>query len=529
MMQETNQSLLSIQVKTHSRMFKSSGNLAISTLLSRVLGFFREILMAKYVGGGLWMDAWSLSQMIANLSRRILGEGELGHALVPLISNTFKVEGEKRAREKFSTILFWATGILSCLVVVVSLIFYLLSGVLTNQIWKITCEILPIVMPYTIFICIVGVITCYLNFWKDFFLPSLTAILQNVLLILALFFICAKLRQMPLLRALALSVTLSGVIELVYILALLAYRRKLPVFSLKVIRDWTTLKQIFKMIAPGVLAASAFQIGVIADQTAGSLVGESAVSSIYYSNRLYQLPLAIFAISFSTVANTELSIVAAERDYMKFMEILVKTMKVLLFIALPFAAFIACFSTELLIIFFKRGAFSDYAVQMTSYPLAVYACGLPFFFLYKVMVVSFTARREMKTPAKISLLCIVLNIVLNFSLLPFMRQGGIALATVISSAVNNLILLWLFNRDNVENPIPWENILKYLFVKLIPISVIPLIPCRIFLAYVSDRWDIWLCFPILCVMYGTLFCSFAKILHVDELEFFLQRLTHYRH
>ena len=164
------------QTSSVNRFFSSSRNLAASTLISRVLGLFRESMTATVIGGGALMSGWTLALTWANTFRRILGEGELGKALVPILSLSLETEGKERARERFSTILLWLTLLLCALAVVLGVPSWLIARALEPGRWKTAFELFPILAPYMVFICVVGAATACANVLREFFLPSLTAI-----------------------------------------------------------------------------------------------------------------------------------------------------------------------------------------------------------------------------------------------------------------------------------------------------------------------------------------------------------------
>ena len=166
--------------------FKSTMGLSGATFLSRILGLVREILTARFIGGGMLMSAWALAFTLPNLFRRILGEGALGTALIPMISHTLEKEGRLSARRKFSTIVIWLTFLLALITVAVALPALLIEPYVTTERWKLALLAAPVVMPYCIMICLIGIATSLLNSMKQFFLPALASLLLNVFLIGAL-------------------------------------------------------------------------------------------------------------------------------------------------------------------------------------------------------------------------------------------------------------------------------------------------------------------------------------------------------
>ena len=463
------------QTSSKSRFFSSSRNLAISTLLSRILGLFREMLTASVIGGGELMSGWGLASLGANIFRRILGEGELGKAIVPIISLSLEKEGAPRARDRFSTILLWLTLLLTSLALLLGIPSFLVSLMLGPGRWKIAFEVFPILAPYMVFICIVGAATAYANVLREFFLPSLTAILQNVVLILALMLVRRRYHGMPLLTMFALAVLVAGALEMALIFLVLWRRGMMVRVTRAIVKDMETLKSIWKLILPGLLGAGALQLSLLCDRGVAGLIGDYALPSLYFSDRLVFLPIGIFAVSFATVANTELSRYAGAGNYGELTAMLERTIRILLFVSIPFAAFMLCFPENIIRLFYQHGAFTERAVRETVYAFTMYSAGIPLFSVFKISSVAFTSRRDMVTPLKVSLICISLNIVLNFALMVPLKQGGIALATIVSSLLNNTLLLTIYNRQMRDHKINFSALGLYL-LRLVPACVLPLIP-----------------------------------------------------
>ena len=475
------------------RFFSSSRNLAVSTLASRILGLVRESVTSAVIGGGALMSGWTLALTWANTFRRILGEGELGKAIVPILSLSLEKEGVERARDRFSTILLWLTLLLCALAVVLGVPSWLIARMLEPGRWKTAFELFPILAPYMVFICIVGAATACANVLREFFLPSLTAIVQNVVLILALMLVCRRYEGMTQLKAFGLAVLVAGVFEMALIFLILWRRGMMVRISRAIVRDRETLLSIWKLVLPGLLGASALQVSLQCDRLVAGFVGDYAVSSLYYSERLVYLPVGIFAVSFATVANTELSRFAAAGNYDELTAMLTKTIRILLFVSIPFAAFMVCFPQNIISLFFQQGRFDETAMRETAYAFLMYSAGIPLFSVFKISSVAFTSRRDMVTPLKVSLICISLNIVLNFALMVPLRQGGIALATIVSSLLNNTLLLTIYNRQLPDHKIDFRALGLYL-LKLIPACVLPLIPAvlilRLIVNPVPDGLDI---------------------------------------
>ena len=483
-------------VTQKNNFFSSSRNLAISTLVSRILGQFRESLTATVIGGGALMSGWSFAVTGANLFRRILGEGELGKAIVPLLSLTLEAEGRERARDRFSTILLWLTLLLCALAVLLGVPSWLISLILKPGRWKTAFELFPLLTPYMVFICIVGAATAYANVLHEFFLPSLTAILQNVVLILALALVCRRYQGILQLKTLGFAVLVAGMLEMALIFLILWKRGMMVRISRAILRDRETLLSIWKLVLPGLLGASALQMSLLCDRWVAMLIGDYATSSIHFSERLVYLPVGIFAVSFATVANTELSRLAASGNYNDLTAMLTKTIRILLFVSVPFTMFMVCFPEEIIRVFYDYGRFNETAVWETVYAFLMYSAGIPLFAVFKISSVAFTSRRDMVTPLKVSLICITLNIVLNFALMVPLKQGGIALATVVSSLLNNTLLLTIYNRQLPDNRIDFQK-MDFFLLKLLLACTLSLLPAFLVfrtvprnMAFTLPHWNI---------------------------------------
>ncbi len=429
-------------------LLNSSRNLTLSTMVSRILGFFREVLMAGVIGAGVNMSAWVLAITLPNLFRRILGEGALGTALVPMIVHAMNDEGEERARERFSTVFIWLTFLLAAITVLIALPALFLADSLPAGHWRLAAKLTPVVMPYCIFICCVGVLTSYANSLREYFLPSLTAILQNIILIGGLFLIFkgAVSRGTDELFLMGASVLLSGLLELLLMFRIIQRKNMMVKISAKIFRDTETIRSLFFLALPGIIGASALQLSLIADRLIAGWIGAYAPSALYYSERLVYLPIGVFAFAFQTVSLSEMSRAAAKEDYRDMVGMMMFSLRNLLFVTVPIAVFMFLFSEDMIRLFYMRGKFDAAALRETLLAMQFYVCGIPFFAASKVLVTGFTARKDMKTPLFITLITVSANILLNLALMIPLKQGGIALATVLTALLSNLLMLGILRK-----------------------------------------------------------------------------------
>lgn len=514
-------------------LLRSSGGLAAATMCSRILGFARELITAYTIGAGSVMSGWLLAFLLPNLFRRILGEGALGTALVPIITHTLALESKENARRKFSTILFWLTLLLCVITLVVSIPAMIIAPFVETEYIRLALRLTPVIMPYCVFICIIGIMMSLLNSLRVFFLPAAAALLLNVMMILCLLYVCPGLQSDPekMLNALGISVILSGVIEIIIMLILLKKHGFLPKFSKAIIFNMRSIVEIWRLALPGIIGASAYQLGMVFDKGIACWISAYAVPALNYSDRLIYLPIGVFAVSFGTVSLTEMSRSAAVKDYVSMISTMFTSMRYLLFLTVPMAAFMCVFSIPIIRVFYFGGKFGDFEVEQTALAFFYYSFGIPAFAAMKITLSSFYSRKDMKTPLKIAIICIVINMVLNLILMWPLKQGGIALSTVIASYLNNTILLCILHRT--VGIFPFARFFRFSFI-LITASVMPLFPAWwIYNKFFELGWlfsfrkDL-LPLTAAAIVFGVLFLLLGYLFRLDEVKWFAGRFIKHR-
>jgi len=447
-------------------MLKNMSGVAFANLLSRILGLVRDVLFAAVLGGGSLMSAWVYVFLIPNLFRRILGEGALGNALIPLLVDSLnKDESRKKTASDFFKITVFLGGGLGAFSILVALISIICSLFVESTRLKLVFEILPVVIPYSMLICVTGIAGVALNCLKKFFFPALTSLALNIFLIFALyFFIPLLISPFSILFVLACSVILAGVSQL-GIMFYLLWKERLVFFGKltmprELLKD-AFIREVFKLALPGILGAGALQISLFIDKTLALTLGDYAVPALYYSDRIVFITIGIFAVSLTGVMLPNMSAYAVKQDYDGLKIALTTGLRHMLFICIPAAVFTYLFRFEIIRVLFMRGAFDKEALQETAFALGFYSLGIPFFATVKILLSGFYSRKKMTLPVKISVFCIFVNIVLNIILMQFIRQGGIALATVIASVLNNIILFYFLYRE--LNGINMMNLIKSIF------------------------------------------------------------------
>ena len=425
-------------------------------LLSRVTGLLRDIFNARYWGAtDIAQAAYTTAFSIPNSLRALFGEGAFSGAFVPLISRELSAqraqEAWKLANRAISlqcVFLLAITGLGS----IASLLMYHF-GVLCcdNELNATIFLILPLLLPFAILICAAAAFNGVLNSLKSFFIPTTIQLVFNLTQVATIIYLSCfwANTELTALIIFCLSTSFSGLLEI--LLLLFACRRKGYCFHFDLHwRDDQNLKTFVRNIIPGLAGSGVNQINSLVDKWLATLLGAGAIGALNYSQRLVYLPVGLFGVAMSMVCLPALSRATAKQDTQGIADSLNYAFRTVLFMALPCVAFLAPCGRDVLSLLFQRGAFQHAAVNASAYALAFYIIGVPAFCCAKIAVTPFHARLDTRTPMKIGIFCMFLNLVLNLALMRPLQQGGFALATSISSWTN-LALLMYFNQRYIPS------------------------------------------------------------------------------
>ena len=451
-------------------------------LISRILGLLRDMLIARYIGGGAVMSAWVLAFKIPNTFRRFFGEGAATQALVPMLGHIIEQEGIKNARRDFGIILA-TLGMFLC---IISIIIGF-GGVLiapyfsTYRVTK-ALALLPILMPYTFFICLTGVCGGILNLFGRFFVPALSSVILNLAIIITLLIFFGT-ESSSLINMVSWAVLVSGVIQLGMMLILLKRIGMFPIFYLPRFKKNKAINEFIHLAIPGFIGAAALQINTLVDSFIAIYLGNYAAPALYYSERLIYLPIGIFAVSIGSSSLVTMSKLAAENKYVELVQALNYGLKQIFFITVPIALFILFFRYPIISLIYGGDKFGEKDIMETAWAILFYSSGIPFFAAMKIILSAFYSRKDMRTPVKIALLCVVINFILNIILMWPLRQGGIALATTISSVINGSLLLFILSRKlNLGNMKYHETIIS--LIKTVVVATIAVVIGKLFYYYI---------------------------------------------
>ncbi len=422
----------------NTRVTKAAGVVGAATLLSRVFGFIRDVVIAWFFGAGLSSDAFFVAFRIPNLLRRLFAEGSLSIAFIPVFTEYLTVKGRDEAF-KLARAAMW---LLSMILAVVAVLGVLLSPVIIKVIapgfidspekFFLTVNLTRIMFPYIFFIGLVALCMGILNSLGHFAAPALAPVFLNIAMICSVFFISPYMSD-PV-TGLAIGVLIGGVLQLALQIPFLI--KKGLYFWQRVKIGHPGLKRIGVLMLPAVFGAAVYQINILVGTLLASLLPEGSVSYLYYADRLVQFPLGIFAIATATAILPSLSRQAASRDLEAVKATFAHAMKLVLFITIPSMVGLIMLREPIVALLFKRGVFDSKAVQLTAYALLYYGIGLWAFSGVRIVVSTFYALQDTRTPVRIAVISIIANIALGIILMGPLAHGGLALSTSLASMLN---------------------------------------------------------------------------------------------
>jgi putative peptidoglycan lipid II flippase len=426
------------------RAFSSIG---ILTLASRVLGFARDMLMARFLGAGFASDAFLIAFRLPNMFRALFAEGAFASAFVPMFNR--KVGEDAGRLERAYAFAEQALAVLLPFLILFTGAMMLLAGPavlvlsggfndVTPEQFAFATELARITFPYLLFISLVSLLGGILNSLHRFWVNAAAPILLNLCLIVALIFFHGP-DQYATARAQAWGVTVAGVLQFLWLW--LACRQAGVKLRLKRPRLNDDVKQLLKLIWPAAAGAGAMQINlVVSTMLAARFLEEGSVSYIYYADRLNQLPLGLVGIGLGTVLLPTIARLISGGDEAGALDFQKKGLQLALFLTLPATAALIVSAEPIIRGLLQYGAFTDADAIATAWALAAFSCGLPAYIMIKVLTPGFHARQDMKTPLRFALVSIAVNLALNLILIWPLAHVGPPLATAIASWVNVILL-----------------------------------------------------------------------------------------
>lgn len=435
------------------KIFTSAGIVSLSTLLSRILGFVRDMVIASFFGAGTAADAFFVAFRIPNLFRRLLAEGSLTTAYVPVFTSILKKQGKDEAYifaessfRFFSIFLFFFCLLGACASPVIIKLtapgFFEIPGKA-----ELSIALTKIMFFYLFFICLVALCMGVLNSLEHFFAPAIAPVFLNISMISSVLLFGSYFAE-PV-YALAWGVIAGGLVQL---LIQFPFLLKKGINPFKGIRLWhKEIKKVAKLMGPTVFGAAVYQISILVNTILASFLQSGSVSYLYYSDRLVQFPLGIFGITAGIVILPLMSGQVEEKKFDELSKTLTEGLLFIMFITFPATVGLAVLGIPVIRLLFERGEFTP---QMTVYTYYALLCYLPSLFAasnLRILISFFYSFKDAKTPVRAGIISFVINIIAAIVLMNFLSFAGLALALSIGSIVN-FVILFVKIKTKIKEP-----------------------------------------------------------------------------
>ncbi len=441
------------ETKTANKLLRSGIVVSAMTMISRVFGLVRDMVIAYFFGAAAGADAFFLAFRIPNFFRRLFAEGAFAQAFVPVLSE-YK---SQRSHQEVKDLVDLTTGTLGLVLLVITILGVVGAEIVISVFapgylyhgddgkFLLAVDMLRLTFPYLLLIAMTALSGSILNTFGRFAAPAFTPVLLNVSLITCAFTLQGRLEE-PVM-ALAWGVLIAGVAQLTFQLPFLAQIKLVP-RPRSGFRD-EGVRRIGMLMLPAIFGASVSQINLLVDTLLASFLETGSLSWLYYSDRLLELPLALFGITVATVILPGLSTDHAEASPKAFGETLDWAMRMVLLFGVPASIALVYLSDELIATLFFQGEMTPRDVSMAGMSLAAYGVGLVGHMLIKVLAPGYFARQDTRTPVRFGVIAMVTNIVLNLLLITHLAHVGLALATSLSAFLNAGLLFFGLRKEGV--------------------------------------------------------------------------------
>ncbi len=429
-------------------MLKASGAMAAATLTSRVLGMVREMVYYHFMGIGWVNDAFQYAFTIPNLFRRLLGEGALTAAFIPIFKEKEKTHGEiemwRAANAVISGLIIAASVVIAVVMIGISLALEVHQF---SESRELTLRLLRVMFPYMLLVCLAAAMMGMLNARGHFFIPAMGATMLNIVMISSVYFLAPhmghELSQQVF--ALAIGVLAAGAAQAAFQMPTL-WRDG---FRYRWVAPWKneTVQRVVRQMIPGTIGVAAFQINVALVQGVGLFAGAGIVSSFNGAVRLMELPQGMFGISLATYLLPTLSGLATDKNYPEFRTTLKHGLASLMFLNLIASVLLVVLAEPIVRLLFEHGdKFTAVATARVSFALMCLAPGLVAFSTVNILARAFYALGDTKTPMKISLFCLTINFTAACILMKPLQEGGPGIANTFTSLINVGLLLFVLRK-----------------------------------------------------------------------------------
>ena len=450
-------------------LLKAASTVSLLTLVSRVTGLARDLIMASMFGANALTDAFNVAFRIPNLFRRLFAEGAFSQAFVPVLAAARTQHGEDATRQLIShvaTVLAWAL-LVTCIAGVLgapALVWLLASGLRqSGEGFDAAVVMTRWMFPYIGFMSMVALSAGVLNTWKRFAVPAATPVLLNFSMIGAAWWGAPLLavRGIEPIYAMAGGVMLGGVLQLaVQVPALLRLgllpRIGVSVAALRAAWADADVRRILRLMAPALLGVGVAQISLMVNTQIASYLAPGSVTWLFYADRLMEFPTSLLGVALGVVLTPQLSAARAAGDAAQYSAMLDWGLRIVVLLAVPCAVALLAFAQPLVATLFHYGALQDSDVRQIALALSGYGAGLIGLVAIKVLAPGYYASQDIRTPVKIAIVVLVVTQLFNVVLVPRMAHAGLALSIGLGALVNASWLLWgLLKRGSYKPRAGW--------------------------------------------------------------------------
>lgn len=461
--------------KLYMNLLKSLATVSSMTMVSRILGFVRDAIIARFFGAGMATDAFFVAFKLPNLLRRIFAEGAFSQAFVPILAEYKNQQGVEASR----TFVAYIAGLLTLVLAIVTLIGVVTAPFIimitapgfmqeSSDKFELATIMLRITFPYIFFISLASLVGAILNTWNRFSVPAFVPTLLNISMIAFTLFLTPYFN--PPVLALAVSVVVGGILQLLY---QLPYLKKigmlvLPRISFKDSGVWRVLRQM----GPAILGVSVGQISLIINTIFASFLISGSVSWMYYADRLMEFPAGVLGVALGTILLPSLAKSFAKGDHKQYSELLDWGLRLCFLLALPSTVALGVISKPLISTLFEYGQFTLTDTLMTQRALVSYSIGLLGLILIKVLAPAFYSRQDIKTPVKIAIITLILTQLMNLAFIGPLQHAGLSLSIGLAACFNAGLLFWQLRKKKLYQPQPgWYRFLLKVIIAVLLMSV----------------------------------------------------------
>ncbi|MBX2848031.1 MAG: murein biosynthesis integral membrane protein MurJ [Acidiferrobacterales bacterium] len=496
------------------KLLKSIAVVSLMTLISRVSGLVRDVVMANVIGAGALADAFFVAFRIPNFLRRIFAEGAFSQAFVPVFSELTEQNTIEAKRFVNAT-----AGILALATLALSVFGVLFAPAIVGvfapgfadepEKFEATVNSLRLMFPYLFCISLVAMSAGVLNTRNRFAIPAVTPVLLNLCLIVAMFVLIPHTDNAA--QALAIGVLIAGFIQILFQIPSLHREGYLP----KPVLDQQNphVRKVFKLMLPAVFSVSVAQVNMLVNTFLASFLVTGSVSWLYFSDRLMEFPVGVFGIALATVVLPSLSKEHTNGTAESFSDMLDWALRWVVLIAVPATAALYLLALPLLTTIFQYNEFDVNDVLMSTTALKAFAIGVCGFIFVKVLAPGFFARQDTSTPMRVAVVSVVVNVILSVILVRSLAHTGLALAISLAAWCNSILLLIILLKERIYQPKagwPW-------FIVRIMVAVGLMSGCLLLLNQPAEAWfaqDLWQRIGRLLVMVTAGVVSYFAILMI---------------